>query len=273
MPLLKRYRTGSLCATNIGSTTSISFSLEGGGCGPTHGRGCRAARGTYPMPAAAAPTQSQGGGLCTQRPATIVATTSRVEVVPRVAVEHDEVGGVAREQPAAAALVAREPRRRDASSPRTPAARSAPARDATPRARRSCAARPRGCRRAGRAPRSARPSRSRRRRPSPRATGTRRRRRSCRPRSGRRGRGRTARARTAPTRRRRARRTAADPPGASSCACSIRWRSPSGAQIVARLLERVERLAVRAVADRVHGDRETRPRRARARSPRAPRRS
>ena len=33
----------------------------------------------------------------------------------------------------------------------------------------------------------------------------------------------------------------------------MRWRSPSGAQYVARLLERVERLAVRAVADRVDG--------------------
>ena len=151
------------------------------------------------------PCQSQGGGLCTQRPPTIVATTSRVEVVPRVAVEHDEVGGVAREQPAAAALVAGQPRRRDAGRLRTPARRSAPAPDATLPARRSCAARRRGCPRAGRAPRSARRSRSRRPRPSRAASGTRRRRRSSRPRSGRRGRGRTARARTAPTRRRRAR--------------------------------------------------------------------
>ena len=42
--------------------------------------------------------------------------------------------------------------------------------------------------------------------------------------------------------------------GASSWQCSIRCRKPSGCPHVARLLERVERLAVRAVADRVHGD-------------------
>ena len=40
----------------------------------------------------------------------------------------------------------------------------------------------------------------------------------------------------------------------------MRWRSPSGAHIVARRLERVERLAVRAVADRVHADRPAEPR-------------
>ena len=36
----------------------------------------------------------------------------------------------------------------------------------------------------------------------------------------------------------------------------MRWRSPSGFQISLRRLERVERFAVRAVADRVHADRE-----------------
>ena len=71
-------------------------------------------------------------------------------------------------------------------------------------------------------------SRSRRRRPSRAATGTRRRRRSSRPRTARRGRGRTARARTAPSRRRRAAANRGRSSGASSCACSIRWRSPSG---------------------------------------------
>ena len=95
----------------------------------------------------------------------------------------------------------------------------------------------------------------------------------ARPRSGRRGRGRTARARTAPTRRRRARAKRGRSSGASSCACSIRCRRPSGCHVVARLLERVERLAVRAVADRVHGDREARLGARDARSPRAPRRS
>ena len=96
-------------------------------------------------------------------------------------------------------------------------------------------------------------------------------RRSSPPRGGRRGRGRRARARTAPSRRRRARRSAARSSGASSWACSIRWRSPSGAQSGARLLERVERLAVGAVADRVHGDREAGARAGAARSRRAPR--
>ena len=43
--------------------------------------------------------------------------------------------------------------------------------------------------------------------------------------------------------------------GARHCACSIRGRRPSRRPLVARRLERVERVAVRAVADRVHRDR------------------
>ena len=72
-------------------------------------RGC-----VPPSSTARTSTPHHGGGLCVQRPATIVATTLRVEVFPGVAVEDDEVGRVARQQLPAPALVARAPRRRDA---------------------------------------------------------------------------------------------------------------------------------------------------------------
>ena len=149
----------------------------------------------------------------------------------RVAVEHDEVGEVAGDELAAAPLVAREPGRSDASS------RAAPARRVTAcsgcHASRSSSVRATpaaDARAAGRAPRSARPSRSRARRPSRAASGRRTARCRARPRSGRRGRGRRARGvncTEAATPSSAKRGTSS---GASSCACSIRWRRPSGCQ-------------------------------------------
>src|SRR5471030_1820294 len=52
--------------------------------------------------------ESQGGGLCTQRPATIVATTCASRC-PRVAVEHDQIRVAPGDQRAALAFVAGEP--------------------------------------------------------------------------------------------------------------------------------------------------------------------
>ncbi len=125
---------------------------------------------------------------------------------------------------------------------------------------------------AGRAPRPARRSRSRAPRPSRAASGTRRCRRAGRPRSARRGRGRRARARTAPSRRPRARRSAATSSGARHCACSIRCRSPSGAQIsrVASNASSASRFARSPIACTATGQPARAPR---ARSPPAPRRS
>ena len=181
----------------------------------------------------------------------------------RVAVEHDEVGQVAGEQLAAAALVAGEPGRGDARRVRAPARRSRPAPGATPGARRASAARLRACPASGssssigasepfattapestqRAPRvrAVEP-------PGPEALGQ--------IAVGRRvaelhGRGDAEL-------RRSGRRPPAPGTARARCAC----RRPRGAHSSRVCLERVERVAVRAVADRVHGDRPAGPRRA-----------
>ena len=60
--------------------------------------------------------------------------------------------------------------------------------------------------------------------------------------------------------------------GARHCACSIRCRRPRGRHSSRRLLEGVERVAVRAVADRVHRRPASRSAPRGARCPRAPRR-
>ena len=105
----------------------------------------------------------QGGAPCTQRPASIVATTcavgDAVGVGDDVGVEHDQVGRVAGQQQAAAAVLAdgvggAGGEAEDGVGHVQPLV-------GIPRlARRRCGGRPRGCRPAGRARRSARPSRT-----------------------------------------------------------------------------------------------------------------
>ena len=193
--------------------------------------------------------------------------------VERVAVEHDEVGEVAGQELAAAALVAGEPGGVDASTRRAPARPSAPARGATPGGRRSCRRTPARMPASGSSSSTgaSEPFATTRARVQQRAEGVGAVR-LARPRSGRRGRGPTARARTAPSGDAERARSAGRPRARDTA----RARSAGGARAapdVARRLERVERLAVRAVADRVDRDRPAGRGAARGRSPRARRRS
>ena len=172
----------------------------------------------------------------------------------RVAVEDDEVGEAARER---ACRGARSSCESQAGATHVACSACSSVRPAGPRA--SGRGRRRRRRPTGRAPRSARPSRSRRAAPesSERAERVR------------------AVGRSGPEalrellvgrrvreldrrRRRRAPRSAGTSSGARHCACSIRWRSPRGCHTSRVALERVERVAVRAVADRVHADRPAR---------------
>ena len=207
--------------------------------------------------ATATQLRSQGGGLCTQRPATIVATTctsrsssgshangSRSSTTRSASRPGTSVPRVA--------LVVREPRRRDAGRVQRLVERQRllrPPRAVVERRGRRRRRPPRG-----RAPRPARRSRSRRARPSRAASGTHTCPSSLSPQK------RSARSRSdgawlncaetaTPSSAKRGTSS-----GARHCACSIRCRRPARCQTLARPLERVERLAVRAVADRVHAD-------------------
>ena len=189
----------------------------------------------------------------------------------RVAREHHEIGEEPGQEPAAAALVAREPGRRDGRGDDRLLDRERLVRAASRDGRRSSAARRRGSRRAGRAPRPARPSRSRRRRRSRGGCGTRR----CRSR-------RSPQNRSARSRSDGAWENWTEQATPSSAnrgqvggveALRVLDPLPEAERLpgVLRRLEGVERVAVGAVADRVHRHGPAGRGRRAGRSPPAPR--